>query len=51
MNIFEVLGPPSSPPITTLLAIKTAKQIIEQMRNTKTVKLNLPAGTTYGLPI
>ena len=51
MNIFEVLGPPNSPPITTLLAVKTAKQITEVMRNIKTVKLNLPAGTSYGLPI
>ena len=48
---FEVIGPPNSPPMNTLLAVKITKVITEQTKNTATVKANFPAGTTYGLLI
>jgi hypothetical protein len=42
----DFIGPPSSPPITTLLAVKTAKSKTEHIKNIATVKLNSPAGTS-----
>jgi len=44
---FEVLGPPNSPPIIILLAVKIAKQQREVPRNMATEKPSLPAGTRY----
>ena len=42
----DFIGPQSSPPITTLLAVKTAKSKTEHIKNIATVKLNSPAGTS-----
>ena len=42
----DIIGPPSSPPITTLLAVKIPKSKTEHIRNIATVKLNSPAGTS-----
>jgi len=42
---FDFIGPPSSPPIITLLAVKITKVITVPIKNTNTVKPNLPAGT------
>ena len=47
----DVIGPPSSPPTNTLLPVKITKVITEQIKKTKTVKPNFPAGTSYGLSI
>ena len=47
VKYFEVEGPPSSPPMKTLLAVKIIKQITEHPKNTATVKPSLPAGTIY----
>lgn len=51
VNTFENIGPPSSPPITTLLAVSSMKHKTEQSKNIATVKLSFPAGTSYGLLI
>lgn len=44
---FDVVGPPSSPPITILLVVRIAKQMIAQTRKHATVKPSAPAGTSY----
>ena len=44
---FDVGGPPSSPPIMILLAVKIAKQTREQIKKIATVNPNDPAGTSY----
>jgi len=49
VSTLENIGPPSSPPIITLLAVRTPKQKTEQIKNIATVKLSFPAGTSYGL--
>jgi len=41
----DVLGPPNSPPIATLLRIKMMKQQMATIKNTKTEKAISPAGT------
>lgn len=43
-----LVGPPSSPPITALLATKIMKHTTATMRKTNTEKPNSPAGTLYG---
>jgi len=45
----DVIGPPNSPPMMTLLAVKMMKVMTEQIKKMKTVKPNFPAGTSYGL--
>ena len=45
----DVIGPPNSPPMKTLLAVKMMKVMTEQTKKMKTVKPNFPAGTKYGL--
>ena len=47
----DVIGPPNSPPMKTLLAVKMMKVMTEQTKKMNTVKPNFPAGTSYGLPI
>jgi len=41
----EAFGPPSSPPIMNLLAIRIMKQQIDVMRYNATEKARSPAGT------
>jgi len=41
----EVFGPPSSPPMMILLAVKIQKHTIEQTKKTPTVNPSFPAGT------
>jgi len=41
----EKVGPPNSPPTTTLLMIKIMKQITATTKNTKTENTRSPAGT------
>lgn len=40
-------GPPSSPPMQTLLRVKIMKQIVEVNKNIATEKPSFPAGTFY----
>ena len=46
---FDVFGPPSSPPMNTLLAVKIIKQMTDVNKNIATEKPSLPAGTMYVL--
>ena len=44
----DALGPPSSPPITTLLTAKTVKHVTEAAKKTYTEYARSPAGVSYG---
>jgi len=43
-------GPPSSPPMNYLLAIRMMKQMMATARKTNTEKATSPSGTSYYLP-
>ena len=45
--VLEFIGPPSSPPMNTLLAIKKIIQRIARMQKTKTLNPRAPPGTKY----
>lgn len=47
----EAFGPPSSPPMMNLLAIRMIKQHKEVMRYNITEKARSPAGTTKTSPL
>ena len=42
----EAFGPPSSPPMITLLVVRIIKQQIDVIRNMATENPSFPAGTT-----
>ena len=49
VRYLENFGPPSSPPMMILLAVKMVKQTTEQTKKTRTENAKLPVGTSYFL--
>lgn len=50
LKILLAGGPPSSPPMITLLPTKIMKHTTATIRNTNTENATAPAGTAYYLP-
>lgn len=46
-SIFDVGGPPSSPPIVHRRAIKMMKHVIDVIRKSMTEKASAPGGVRY----